>query len=313
MKNTILKFRQVIVLLVFCIVLSVSSSAFLKLNNLINVLWSISTTGIIAVMATFIIINGKIDLSVGSTVALSAIVVVKLVMEQAWNIPAAIVVGLLSGAAVGAVNGLIVTCTKVPDFIATFCMSTLLTGVSQLLTGGKTVSAMSNKAYTALGNGKLWKIPYPILVFLAMFLLAWLLLNKTTFGRNPLPARVSGIPTRRTIFLSYLLTGAAAAVSGVVLSALTQQATNTMGNGYEMDVIAAVVIGGTLMSGGVGSMGGTIFGVFLIGIIDNGMNLLGFPGTVEPVVKGLLIIFAVALNNYLMKKQTSAGKAAASA
>ena len=320
MKNTILKFRQVIVLLVFCIVLSVSSSAFLKLNNLINVLWSISTTGIIAVMATFIIINGKIDLSVGGTVALSAIVVVKLVMEQAWNIPAAIVVGLLSGAAVGAVNGLIVTCTKVPDFIATFCMSTLLTGVSQLLTGGKTVSAMSNKAYTALGNGKLWKIPYPILVFLAMFLLAWLLLNKTTFGRrcfltggNPLAARVSGIPTRRTIFLSYLLPGVAAAVSGVVLSALTQQATNTMGNGYEMDVIAAVVIGGTLMSGGVGSMGGTIFGVFLIGIIDNGMNLLGFPGTVEPVVKGLLIIFAVALNNYLMKKQTSAGKAAASA
>ena len=314
MKTFLLKYRNILVLLILGAILSLSSSAFLKFSNIVNVLWSMSTVGIIAVAATFILLNGKIDLSVASTVALTGIVTVKLIVQSGWPIPMAILVGLAIGGLVGAINGILVTNTKVPDFIITFSMSYILTGISQLLTGGKTISVMAVKEYTAIGNGKLWEIPYPILIFAMMFILALFILNKTVFGRycfltggNLPAARLSGVPVKKVIFSAYLFTGIAAGISGVVLSALTQQATNTMGAGYELDVIASIVIGGTLMSGGVGSMGGTLFGVLLLGLIDNGMNLLGFPGTVEPVVKGVIIIFAVALNGYLSQQQ-SAGK-----
>ena len=174
-------------------------------------------------------------------------------------------------------------------------MSSILTGIAQLLTGGKTISIISNKAYTALGTGKLFQIPYPIYILFFMFLLAWFMLNYTTFGRkcylcggNPKSAKLSGIRTKKTLFLAYLFTGMAAAASGIV--------------------IASVVIGGTLMSGGSGSMGGTLFGVLLIGLIDNGMNLLHFPGAVEPVVKGIIIVIAVTLNNTMMQRIVSARK-----
>ena len=315
MKELAVKYRHVLVLILFGNVLSLSSPSFFKFSNITNVLWSVRTVGIISVMATFLILNGKIDLSVSSTVALSAIVVVELIQEKQMPVPAAILVGLLIGAAAGAVNGIIVANTSVPDFIATFSMSSILTGIAQLLTGGKTISIISNKAYTALGTGKLFQIPYPIYILFFMFLLAWFMLNYTTFGRkcylcggNPKSAKLSGIRTKKTLFLAYLFTGMAAAASGIVLSALTQQASNDMGSGYELDVIASVVIGGTLMSGGSGSMGGTLFGVLLIGLIDNGMNLLHFPGAVEPVVKGIIIVIAVTLNNTMMQRIVSARK-----
>ena len=309
MKKVFLKYRYVIILILFSILLSILSPAFLRFSNIVNVLWSVSTIGIIAVMATFLLLNGNIDLSVGSIAALSAIVIVKLIQE--YNVPifAAILVGVAVGAAAGGINGLLVANTAVPDFIATFSMSSILTGISQLLTGGKTISIMANKAYTSIGSGKVLGVPYPILIFAAMFVLAYLMLNRTIFGRscylcggNRNAARMSGINTKRNLMLAYLYTGIASAISGVVLSALTQQASNDMGGGYELDVIASVVIGGTLMSGGVGSMGGTLFGVLLVGLIDNGMNLLHFPGAVEPVVKGIIIVAAVTLNNMLANR-----------
>lgn len=320
MKAFAVRFRHVLIIVLFAAVLSVASPAFLKFSNIVNVLWSVSTIGIIAVMATFLLLNGKIDLSVGSIAALSAIVIVKLIQQDGWSIPMAILAGLAVGAAAGALNGLIVISTSVPDFIATFSMSSVLTGIAQILTGGKTISIMSNKAYTSIGSGKFLQIPYPILIFAAMFLLAYFILNKTIFGRdcylcggNAAAARLSGIQTKKTVFLAYLYTGMAAAVSGIVLSALTQQASNEMGSGYELDVIASVVIGGTLMSGGSGSMGGTLFGILLVGLIDNGMNLLHFPGTVEPVVKGVIIIAAVTLNNAMVRRMSRAKKSAAKA
>lgn len=309
MKRNFFKYRYIIILILFSILLSILSPAFLRFSNIINVLWSVSTIGIIAVMATFLLLNGNIDLSVGSIAALSAIVIVKLIQEHHTPIFIAILIGIGVGAAAGGINGLLVANTSVPDFIATFSMSSILTGISQLLTGGKTISIMSNKAYTSIGSGKVLGIPYPILVFAVLFLLAYFMLNKTVFGRscylcggNRNAARMSGISTRKNLMLAYLFTGIAAAISGVVLSALTQQASNDMGGGYELDVIASVVIGGTLMSGGVGSMGGTLFGVLLVGLIDNGMNLLHFPGAVEPVVKGVIIIAAVTLNNVIANR-----------
>lgn len=309
MKAFATKYRHILIIALFAMVLSIASPAFLKFSNIVNVLWSVSTIGIIAVMATFLLLNGKIDLSVGTIAALSAIVVVKLIQQSGWPIPAALIAGLAVGAAAGALNGLIVTGTAVPDFIATFSMSSVLTGIAQILTGGKTISIMNNKTYISIGSGKFLQIPYPILIFAAMFLLAYFILNKTIFGRscylcggNAAAAQMSGIQTRKTVFLAYLYTGMAAAVSGIVLSALTQQASNEMGSGYELDVIASVVIGGTLMSGGSGSMGGTLFGILLVGLIDNGMNLLHFPGAVEPVVKGIIIIAAVTLNNAMVHR-----------
>ena len=312
MKSAIVKLRYLIVLLLLGAFLTISSNAFLTFSNIVNVLWSVCTVGIIAVFATLLILNGKIDLSVGGIVALSGIITVTGIVERSWPLPPAIVAGVAAGMLIGCINGLFVTRTQIPDFIVTFSVNYMLTGVSQMLThGGKTISAMTYDAFTAIGNGKLFNIPYPIYIFTAMFAVSYFVLNNTTYGRkcylcggNPKAARLSGINPRTSVFLAYMLTGAAAGISGVVLSALTQQANSQAGFGYELNVIAAVVIGGTLMSGGVGNMVGTLFGVLLVGFVDNGMNLLGLPGAIEPVVKGVIIIGAVALNDYLLLRQT---------
>ena len=257
--------------------------------------------------ATFVILNGKIDLSVGQIAALTGItatILVKSGTSVLVSILAAVAVGVLCGMC----NGFFVACLKVPEFITTLATGSILIGIAQLVTEGKTVSVIGEKGYVFLGSGKLWGIPVPIFIFAGAFIVAWFILNKTVYGRkcyavggNPSAARASDINVKRIIILAYVLSGIASAIGGVTLTALNQQANSSTAGGYELDVIAAIVIGGTSMTGGVGNVLGTLFGAVLTGIINNGLNLLSVSGEYHPVVKGIIIIVAVAFNNYSIK------------
>jgi len=306
-KRASYEYRYVIILMVVMILLTVATPKFFSANNFLNILWAVSIVGIISMGATFVILVGKIDLSVGQTSALSGIVAAVL-LKSGVTLFIVILAALLTGAIIGIINGVFVSHLKIPEFITTLATGSIITGIAQIVSNGKTISIMNEKEYIFLGSGKLAGIPVPIYCFIFAFIIAYVLLSKTVYGRkcymvggNPKASSVSNIPVKKTIILAYMLSGIAAAFGGIVLSALNQQANASAASGYELDVIAAIVIGGTSMSGGVGTIPGTIFGVVLIGLINNGLNLLSVPGTWHPVMKGIIIIVAVAFNNYSVK------------
>lgn len=320
MKNYMHHLRYLIVIFVLGAALSLATPAFLSFANLSNVMWSVSVIGIISIGATFAMLVGKIDLSVGRVSAMAGIVATIAIHD--WNlhyIPA-MLVGVACAALLGFINGYIVSSTKIPDFIATFAMSSIILGVGQIFTNGTTLSIMEPRAFTFLGTGKLFSVPMPVVIFVAVTIIGAFILNKTVFGRkcyctggNPLAARLSGIAVRRTVILAYVLTGVGAGVGGIVHTALSQQAGPHMGGGYEMEVIAAIVIGGAAMTGGIGTISGTFFGTILTGLINNGLNLLNIPGTYHPIVKGLIIIGAVAFNRFSADLERKRGRRAAAA
>lgn len=314
-KLTLYRYRYALILLIIMILLTIATPKFFSANNFLNILWAVSIVGIISMGATFVILVGKIDLSVGQTAALSGIVAAML-LNAGTAVPAAIAAALLTGAMVGGVNGILVSQLKIPEFITTLATGSIITGLAQIISNGKTISIISQKSYNLLGSGKLAGIPVPIFCFIAAFIIAFILLSQTVYGRkcylvggNPQAARVSNISVKKTIIAAYMLSGLAAAFGGIVLSALNQQANASTASGYELDVIAAIVIGGASMTGGVGTIPGTVFGVVLIGLINNGLNLLSVPGTWHPVVKGIIIIVAVAFNNYSVKFMQVGGRA----
>lgn len=307
-KQILFRYRYVFILLMLMGALTVATPHFFTFTNLVNVMWSVSTVGIIAIGATFVMLVGKIDLSVGSVAALVGIVCTRAILERQTPLPLAIGMAILVGALAGLCNGALVAHLRIPEFVATFATSSVITGIAQFLSDGKTIGIMEPKGYIFLGTGKLLGVPMPVIIFAFMFCIGFFILNCTVFGRNcylaggnPLAARLSGVRVKRTLLMAYVVTGIGAGIGGVVLNALTQQANSSMGSGYDMDVISAIVIGGTSMSGGVGTMPGTLFGVVLVGLINNGMNLLNVPGAVHPIVKGLIIVGAVALNSYTIR------------
>ncbi|WP_276948550.1 ABC transporter permease [Enterocloster lavalensis] len=306
-KLALYRFRYAIILLAVVLGLTLATPKFFSSNNFLNILWAVSIVGIISMGATFVILVGRIDLSVGQTAALSGITAA-LLIKGGTPIPAAIAAACCVGAAVGVVNGLLVIQFHVPEFITTLATGSIITGIAQMISRGKTISIMESKAYIFLGSGKIADIPIPIFCFLFSFLIAFFILNYMVLGRkcyavggNARAARVSNINVKRVVVFAYVLSGIAAAFGGIILSALNQQASASTASGYELDVIAAIVIGGASMSGGVGTIPGTVFGVVLIGLINNGLNLLSVPGTWHPVVKGVIILAAVAFNNYSIR------------
>lgn len=305
MKKYLYHLRYLIVILILGTALGIATPAFLSFANLTNVMWSVSVIGIIAIGATFAMLVGRIDLSVGRISAMAGILATIAIQDWGLHVGLAIVVGIAGAALLGMINGLIVASTKIPDFIATFAMSSIILGFAQVITRGTTLSIMEPRSFTFLGTGKLAGVPMPVIVFVAVTLVGMFLLDKTVYGRkcycvggNPMAARLSGIRVRRIVVLAYVLTGAMAGAGGIVHTALSQQAGPHMGGGYELDVIAAIVIGGASMAGGVGTIPGIFFGTILTGLINNGLNLLNIPGTYHPIVKGLIIIGAVAFNGF---------------
>jgi len=298
-----------IILLVICVILAFRAENFFTVGNFLNVLRNVSMQGVIAFGMTMVIISGEIDLSVGSAVAFAGCLTAYLTgflagggvaMEAA--ILLAILCSLAVGAAVGCVTGFFRTRFGVPTFITTLAWMAALRGAAELITNGFPLTPFPDW-YNFFGGGYVLGIPFPAIVFLTVFAVIQFTMNYTTFGRaiyavggNAEAARLSGIRVRRVKIVVMCIVAMLAALSGVMQSAEIMSGNATAGEGWELDVIAAVIIGGTSLMGGVGTVWGTLIGVIFLGILLNGMTLLNVSTYWQHVVKGVLILGAVLLN-----------------
>ncbi len=292
--------RAVWMLLAVGVVLSVVSPVFLTTANLLNVALATSVTALLAAGQTFVIILGEIDLSVGSMLGFSAMVTA-LTLRHA-PAPVAIVVGLLVGAGCGLVNGLLVTKTRMPSFIVTLATMSIVAGLSLQLSKGNPVS-VTDYSFQNIGQARTAGVPVPVWIMIAVFVVCGILLARTRYGRyvyatgdNGEAAKLSGIPVARVTTLAFVISGLLAGLAGFIVTARLSTAEPTAGTGLELEAIAAVIIGGTGLAGGRGNLVGTIVGAFILGVVDNGMNLLDVSPFLQNVVKGGVILFAVLLD-----------------
>ncbi|MGJ8628952.1 MAG: ABC transporter permease [Sulfitobacter sp.] len=288
---------------VLCIFLSLSSEFFLTWNNWTNILRQTAINGILAIGVTFVILTKGIDLSVGSILALSGAVAASFaVTPDPQFIGFAIVAALAVGAFAGAVNGVLVAWLNIPAFVVTLGMLSVARGATYIYTDGRPISNLS-PALLWFGKGAIFGIPVPIFALALVFGICWFALRYTIFGRHVYAvggsekaSRTSGIRTKKIIMSTYVISGLLAGLAGLILTARTTAALPQAGVAYELDAIAAVVIGGTSLSGGRGTLIGTIFGALIIGTINNGLDLLGVSSYYQQVVKGTIIVGAVLLD-----------------
>lgn len=292
-----------------CIALSILSPAFLTQANILNVLRQVSTNANLAFGMTFAIIICGIDLSVGSILAVSGTVTAGLIALQNVPVPIAVIIGLLLGTSLGFFNGFVISKTGIPPFIVTLAMYNIARGAAYVYTGGMPIRTM-NPQFTTIGTGYLGPIPLPIIYTLVFFIFVSILLNKTKFGRhvyavggNREAAKFSGINIKKVEIRVYTLIGFLSAFSGIVLCARMYSGQPTVGVGFELDAIAAVVLGGTSMLGGIGKMGGTFIGVLVIGVLNNGLNLLNINSFWQLIAKGVVILLAVYMDMLKKKKR----------
>ena len=292
------------VLVLLCVIVSIATSKFLKPNNLISVLRQISINAYIALGMTLIIILGHIDLSVGAIVAMSGTLTVGFIVTQGLPIPVAILLGILLGMAAGLISGMIVTYFRVPAFIITMAMMNVCSGVAYVYSGGQ-ATRINNDFFSAIGTGYLFNtIPLPVVYMIILIIVISFLLGKTKFGTyvyaiggNREAARLSGVPIKKVEIAVFTISGVLSAFAGLVLCSRMYSGQPSVGSGYELDAIAACVLGGTSMSGGKGRISGTIFGAMVIGVISNGLNLIGVSSYWQLIVKGLIIACAVLLDS----------------
>lgn len=296
--NQINIYRSVLILLVICVFATILSPSFLSVTNLFNVFKQITVAGIVGCGMTFVILTGGIDLSVGSILGLSG-VLASGVLASTGNTAAAVAVSLVVGVACGAVNGFFVSVCGIPPFISTLGMMTLLCGVILVYTKGSPIPIKSD-AYKFFGKGSIAGIPVPVIILIIVFLLAHYILTQTSYGRsvyavggNREAARLSGIRVKTSEFLVYTLNGLMCGMAGLILTARLGSAQSTSGTGIEMDAIAAVILGGTSLSGGVGFVLPTVVGAMIMGIIDNILTLMNVNPHATNIVKGAVILIAV--------------------
>lgn len=290
-------------LILLVIIISALNSAFLDPSNLFNLLRQVSINGLIAFGMTFVILTGGIDLSVGSTLALSSAMVAILMVSGVDSI-IALLLGCIFGAVLGAVNGLLITLGKMAPFIATLATMTVFRGLTLVITDGNPITNLNGSyAFQLLGRGYFLGIPVPAVTMFVTFIILYILLHKTVFGRqtyamggNEKAAFISGIKVNKLKIMIYSLAGLMSAMAGAILTSRLNSAQPTAGMSYELDAIAAVVLGGTSLTGGKGRILGTLIGVLIIGVLNNGLNLLGVSSFYQQVVKGVVIIIAVLID-----------------
>jgi ribose transport system permease protein len=297
------KFGPLLALVLLFIVITVLNPSFMEPNNILNLLRQTSINALIAFGMTFIILTGGIDLSVGSILALSSALMAGMMVSGLDPI-LAILVGILLGAIMGVINGILVSKGKMAPFIVTLATMTIFRGLTLVYTDGKPITGIGDSVmFQMLGRGYFLGVPVPAVVMIIAFMILWFLLHKTSFGRktyaiggNERASRISGIKVDRVKVAIYGLAGTMAAIAGAILTSRLNSAQPTAGQSYEMDAIAAVVLGGTSLSGGKGRLFGTLVGVLIIGTLNNGMNLLGVSSFYQQVVKGAVILIAVLLD-----------------
>lgn len=295
-------------LIVLCIGVALASPYFFTLRNIFNVLQGMSTIGIMAIGMTMVLIAGGLDLSVGSALAVGAVLTARLMTYSGLAPWLAVGLALAAGVAFGLVNGLLVTRARIIPFIATLGMLSVGRGMAFLLATGPEGTVASNvpmrdAGVGFLGAGHLGPVPMPVVIMLALVALAALFLGNTVLGRqiyavgsNARAARLSGISVERVQLFTYVVTGALSALAGVITTGLLATASTNLGQGVELDVIAAAVIGGTSLQGGEGSVVGTLLGAAIMAVVRNAFVLLGLPLHWQTIIIGVVILLAVGLD-----------------
>ena len=294
--------KSLVGLIVLIVAVSIASPDFLDVGNLLNVLRQTSINAVIAMGMTFVILTAGIDLSVGAVLALCGAFAASLIASGTGLLIAMLIV-LLAGLALGAVSGLIITYGAVQPFIATLVSMTVLRGAVLVFSNGTPIDASSGAASNAFGNvgaGYLFGVPIPVIAAAIVFAACWVALTQTRFGRyvyaiggNENVTRLSGVNVTLVKIVVYAVSGLLAALAGIILTARLQSAQPTAGVGYELDAIAAVVVGGTSLAGGIGSMTGTLIGALIIGILNNALNLMDVSAYYQMIAKGAVILLAV--------------------
>ena len=296
-------------LILLCVFLSFSTDTFLSMRNFLNVMDQITVLGVMAVGMTLVILIGGIDLSVGSVLALSGMVMGYLGNNREWPFVIAILVALVASAACGLTSGLMVTRLRMPAFIATLAMMSIARGIASIITNGEQIVGFPDWFSNLAIIRHFGFLTVTVGLMVAITLIAWIVLSFRPVGRalyalggSQEVARLAGIPVRQYTIWVYVICGALAGLAGVILSARLNSSQPSSGLGYELDTIAAVVIGGASLSGGVGSIGGTAVGVLIIGFLRNGLNLLQISPFVQQVVIGVVIAVAVAADTMRNRK-----------
>lgn len=310
------RYGLVLAILFLGTVIALSDPYFLTARNLTNLLVQVSYNGLLATGLTFVILAGGIDLAVGSVLAFAGMIFAHYSLStMGVPAPVAVLLAVLAGVATGIVSGAAVAFAGIPSFVATLAMMTIARGFVKFYGQGGSIPGPSESLaefVDTISYGRFFGIPVPVALFIGAMIVAWYVLGHTRYGRyvyavggNPKAALVSGIKVKWVLFSVFLICGAYAGLAGVVVTSLNGSAQVITGVGYELDAIAAVVIGGTSLAGGRGGIVGTFFGVILIGLISNGLNLLnhleimrvlGDPSATQDVIKGLVILVAVLLD-----------------
>jgi ribose transport system permease protein len=313
-KDLIQKFAALGSLAVLALVFSMTSDAFFTVSNGMSVSLQVTSIAYLGIAATFVIITGGIDLSSGSVLALAG-VVAALLAQKGVPVAAAMAVGIVVGGVCGLINGVAITRLKLPPFIATLGMMLIARGVALQITGARAISGLG-EAFGELGNGALFRIerdtggtfpevvfpgiPYPVLLMIVIAVVGAIVLRRTVFGRhvyavgsNADAARLSGVNVNRVTLAAYVLSGLLSGLAGCVLMSRLVTGQPNEGIMYELDAIASAVIGGTSLTGGIGSISGTMIGAFVIGILRNGLNMNGISSFIQQIIIGLVILLTV--------------------
>jgi inositol transport system permease protein len=299
LKTFYQKYGMLLVLVAMVIIISILEPNFMQVTNLMNVLKQISVYAIIGYGVTFIIITTGIDLGLGAYMALAGVIAAYIAQSASTPGVVSVLAGAATGIVIGLVNGLIISISKIPPFIVTLGMTTITRGMALLLTDGKPVSRL-NESFRWWGGGRFLGIPTPIVWLIVITFISWVLLDHMKFGRytraiggNEKAAVISGINIMKYKVLIYTFSGLCCGLAGVILAARVASGSPSAAQGYELDAIAGSVIGGTSMMGGTGSIFGVFIGAMVIGVLNSGLNMLGVSSYWQDIVKGVIIIAAV--------------------
>ncbi|MFS9164426.1 ABC transporter permease subunit [Streptococcus mitis] len=314
MKNTMKYMSElttVIALIILMAVITIINSNFLTANNLLNLLLQVTSNALIAFGMTFVILTGGIDLSVGSILALSSALTAGL-LGSGMPVTLAILISLILGCILGMINGLLISYGKLAPFIVTLATMTIFRGATLVYTNGNPITKGLSDTFLFqfLGQGYIVGIPFPVIIMFIVFIVLYALLHKTAFGKsvyaiggNEKAAFISGVKLNKVKIIIYSISGIMASISGLIITSRLSSAQPTAGASYEMDAIAAVVLGGTSLSGGKGRILGTLIGALIIGVLNNGLNIIGVSAFWQQVVKGVVILIAVLIDRFKVVKQ----------
>lgn len=308
--KTLRQYGIFVVFIIICLILAFISPQFLTVSNWTIIITQASINALLAFGVTFVIITGGIDLSLGSMVAVTGVTAAMLAHPDTFSVALPIFAGLLAGLLMGVFNGFIITKSKIAPFIVTLGTMTIGRGLALILSKGRPVSNLSD-SFNFIGGGDILGIPFPIIVLIIIFIICSLILKKTLLGRyiyaiggNEQASRASGINVNQVKMAVYSISGLLAGLAGILLTSRITTGQPNAGAGFELDAIAAAVIGGTSTSGGTGTMTGTLIGVLLIGVINNGLDLLNVTSYYQQVVMGIIIIGAVVLDSWNQKSNS---------